>query len=121
MAVSLDTPSFALLNGALCKLNRRGTVTKRHKPLGTAVVEFVVVGERILVREQAEGCLLGMPNLYCLDSNLFIIWLAELPAAENAYACIREIAEEQVRCLSTKGESLRLNLSDGKVCEVVTA
>lgn len=116
MAVSsLDTPSFALIDGKLCRLNRRGTVTKRHAPLGTAVAEFRVVGDRIYVREQADGFLLGMPNLYCLDLNLFITWLAELPAPDDAYDSIASAEADHLTCRSVAGLSCRVNTSDGKV------
>lgn len=115
MAVSLDTPSFALIDGCLCRLNRRGTVTKRHVPLGTAVAEFRVVGGHIYVREQADGFLMGMPNLYCLDLNLFITWLAELPAPDDAYDSIASADATHLTCRTVNGASCKVNPTDGKV------
>lgn len=116
MAVSsLDSPSFALIEGSLCKLNRRGTVTKRHAPLGSAVVEFHVFGDRIFVREQPEGFLNGMPNLYCLDLNLFIVWLAELPSPDAPFEAITSIDARSLRCTTVNGLSCEVSACDGKV------
>jgi len=115
MAVSLDTPSFALIEGALCKLNRRGGVTKRHLPLGSAVVEFRIHGDRLYVRESAEGFLFGMPNLYCLDLNLFISWLAELPTPDDPYDSIANADAHGLLCRTVSGLSCRVSAADGKV------
>lgn len=117
MAISLDSPSFALINGSLCKLNRRGTVVKRHAPLGGAIMEFHVHGGHIYVREDAGGFLAGMPNLYCLDENLFITWLAELPSPLDPYATILEISEEVLSCRTQSGAQHQLSLCDGRSCQ----
>jgi hypothetical protein len=114
MTISLDSPSFALINGSLCKLNRRGTVVKRHAPLGGAIMEFHVHSGHIYVREDAGGFLAGMPNLYCLDENLFITWLAELPSALDPYATIVEIGESVLSCRTQSGTQYQLSLIDGR-------
>lgn len=119
MAISLDTPSFALIEGKLCKLNRRGTVTKRHAPLGSAVVEFRILGDRIFVREQADGFLFGMPNLYCLDLNLFISWLSELPSPDDPFDSIADADEETLLCRTVNGNTCRVSSLDGKVLGLV--
>jgi len=114
MAISLDSPSFALINGSLCKLNRRGTVVKKHAPLGGTIMEFHVQAGRIYVREDAGGFLAGMPNLYCLDENLFITWLAELPSALDPFATILEITEQSLSCRTQSGTLYQLSLNDGR-------
>lgn len=114
MAVSLDSPSFALIDGSLCKLNRRGTIVKRHAPLGGVVAEFHVHQGRLYVREDADGFLAGMPNLYCLDENLFITWLAEMPSALDPYAAILGFVETGVRCQTREGIQVCLSFSSGR-------
>ena len=117
MAVSLETPCFALIDGALCKLNRRGGVLKRHTPLGSAVVEFRLHGDQLFVREEARGFLLGMPNLYCLDLNLFISWLAELPGPGDPFEAIEESDSLSLLCRTVGGITCRISTTDGKVLE----
>jgi len=119
MAISLDSPSFALINGSLCKLNRRGTVVKRHAPLGGTIMEFHVQGGRVYVREDAGGFLAGMPNLYSLDENLFITWLAELPSPLDPFASIMEIGENVLHCRTQSGLHYQLSLANGRSQQVI--
>jgi len=119
MAISLDSPSFALINGSLCKLNRRGTVVKRHAPLGGTIMEFHVQGGRLYVREDAGGFLAGMPNLYCLDENLFITWLAELPSPLDPFATILEIGDSVLHCRTQSGAQYQLSLANGRSQQVI--
>jgi len=38
-----DSNSLAIIDGALCRMNRKGRAVVRHAPIGTAVVQFLVV------------------------------------------------------------------------------
>lgn len=113
MAFSLDTPSYALIEGMLCRLNRKGSVVRRHLPMGLAVEEFLVHEDRIFVRESAEGVLLGMTNLYCLDTDLRMIWLAEAPGGDDAYAGPLELDGAALTSPTRSGRRLTLSLETG--------
>ena len=113
MSFSLDTPSYALIEGVLCKLNRKGSVVRRHSPMGLAVEEFLVHEDRILVRESADGVLLGMTNLYCLDTDLRLIWLADTPGGDDVYAGPLELSGTVLACPTRSGRRLTLSLDTG--------
>ncbi|MFA5263250.1 MAG: hypothetical protein WC378_05445 [Opitutaceae bacterium] len=118
MAVTEDTPSFAIIEGTLCKLNRRGTVVKQRAPLGTAIAEFIVHQSRLFVRENDYGFLLGMPNLYSLDDMLHMLWLAELPSPTDAFAGPLAIDGNILACPSREGKRFRIDLDSGKALDV---
>lgn len=109
-----DSPSFAIIEGSLCLLNRRGTVTRRHAPLGRAVEQFIVDGDRLYVRENPDGVLAGMANLYCLDDRLQLLWLADLPdPADGVVGDLR--VDGGVLLGSTRGgRAIRLSPSTGR-------
>ena len=109
----LEQPSYALIAGELCRLNRRGSATKRHKPLGVRVAEFLIHEGRIFVREDAGDFLVGMPHLYCLDQNLFITWLAELPPDGETYTQMRGVADGCLLCQGSSGRLLAVNGENG--------
>ena len=113
MAFTLDTPSYALIDGVLCKLNRKCAVVRRHAPMGLLVEEFLVHEDRILVRESGDGVLLGMTNLYCLDADLRLRWLAESLAGGDVYAGPLSMAQGHVCCPTRLGKSCELALEDG--------
>jgi len=49
-----DPNSLAIIDGALCRMNRKGRAVTRHEPIGTAVVQFLASSEgRLVVREHA--------------------------------------------------------------------
>ena len=115
MALSLDIPSFAIIEGNLCRLNRRGTVTKRLHPLGGSVAEFHLLGTDMIVREEASGFLAGMPNLYCINEGLRIVWLAELPSAQESYSTVLGVDPERIVCRSSSGHDHHLDPKTGKL------
>lgn len=115
MAAPEDIPSFAIIDGNLCKLNRRGTVVRRHTPMGNGIAEFIVAEGRLFVRETDAGCLLGIPNLYCLDEDLKMAWLAELPEASDAFIGALLIEGSRLSCDSRAGRHCSLDITTGKL------
>jgi len=111
-----DSNSLAIIDGALCRLNRKGRAVVRHAPIGTAVVQFLVAGEgRLIVREHTFGVMPGFANLYCLDQDLRLIWFAELPEETDLYA--GPVTEEggALVCASAAGVAYRLDAATGKI------
>jgi hypothetical protein len=79
--------SIAVIDGSLCQLSREGIHTAAHSPLATAVVEFCRGAHCYYVREHPHGLLPGIPNLYCLDRELRLQWLAEWPLTDDPGSC----------------------------------
>lgn len=117
---SPDTPSFAIIDGSLCRLSRRGTVTKRHAPLGLAIEQFIVDEGRVYVREKPEGLLEGIPSVYCLDDRLQLVWLAS--QIDPREAIVGEITLERgiVSGETRAGHRLKLAADSGKPFAVQT-
>ena len=111
-----DSNSLAIIDGALCRMNRKGRAVVRHAPIGTAVVQFLAASEgRLMVREHTFGFLQGFSNLYCLDGALRLIWFAELPSETDLYAgAVVEEAGKLV-CTSAAGVGCRLDPASGKI------
>ena len=117
-----DSNSLAIIDGALCRMNRKGRAVTRHEPVGTAVVQFLATSEgRLVVREHAFGFLQGFSNLYCLDRALRLIWFAELPSETDLY--VGAVAEEAgaLVCASSAGVACRLDPGTGKILSSVGA
>jgi outer membrane protein assembly factor BamB len=111
-----DSNSLAIIDGALCRMNRKGRAVVRHEPIGTAVVQFLAAGEgRLIVREHTFGILPGFSNLYCLDSALRLIWFADLPAETDLYAGPVMVESGMLVCASTAGVVCRLDPATGKI------
>ena len=111
-----DSNSLAIIEGALCRMNRKGRAVVRHAPIGTAVVQFLAASEgRLIVREHTFGFLPGFSNLYCLDSALRLIWFAELPSGTDLYA--GPVTEEAgvLACTSAAGVACRLDPANGEI------
>jgi hypothetical protein len=114
MATLPDTPSFAIIDGTLCKLDRHGTVMQRMPPLGgSPVAEFHRLGTDVIVREQVGGVLAGISNLYRIREDFGLDWLAQLPSPRAAYAAILEVGARHILCRSTSGGDVRLDPRDG--------
>jgi hypothetical protein len=111
-----DSNSLAIIDGALCRMNRKGRAVTRHEPIGTAVVQFLATSEgRLIVRELAFGFLQGFSNLYCLDCTLRLIWFAEVPSETDLYAeAVTEEAGTLV-CTSAAGVACRLDPATGRI------
>ncbi|HNW41298.1 MAG TPA: hypothetical protein PKN08_05290 [Opitutaceae bacterium] len=109
------TDSLAIIDGALCRLNRRGKVARRHAPLGSAIVEFRPLADgRLLVRERPADMLPGFANLYCLDADLRQVWLAEPPADGALFTEPMSLDAGSATCGTTSGHTLRLDLASGR-------
>lgn len=108
--------SLAIIEGVLCRLNRKGRATARYFPVGTAIVEFVVLADgAVLVRELAYGFLPGLSNLYCLDAKLRLLWLAEQPADTELYEAFGEVTEGRVACTTQSGLTVLLDPANGRL------
>ena len=111
-----DEPdALAIIDGSLCRMDRRGGVAKRHEPIGTAVVEFLALGNRLIVRERVFGFLPGFANLYCLDRALHLLWIAELPPESDLFAGPLGTDGDSPVCATIAGVVCRLNASSGRI------
>jgi outer membrane protein assembly factor BamB len=116
--LSMNSEALAVIDGTLCQLTREGNRAAGHAPLATAIVEFRKGAMCYYVREHPFGLLPGLPNLYCLDADFRLRWLAEWPEA-NA-PCVAIVGEEgnQLVALSANGNVIRLDASTGRLVEV---
>jgi hypothetical protein len=112
------TPALAVIDGALCQLNREGARTAGYQPLATAVVEFRHAPLRVIVREHPYGLLPGIPNLYCLDGDLRLQWMAEWPEAAGPCTRILEDNEDVLIAESALGAVVRLDAHNGRLIAV---
>jgi hypothetical protein len=112
-------PAFAVIDGNLCRLRRTGTVAATHAPLSTAVLEFRHGPMRVYVREHPLGLLPGVPNLYCLDVDFRLLWLAEWPLADDPCGRIVEEAGDMLVVESVGNAVVRLDAATGRLlsCE----
>lgn len=109
------TPAFAVLDGKLCRLARNGSINAAHLPLATAVIEFSPGPLRLYVRESPYGLLPGVPNLYCLDLDFRMLWLAEWPLPLDPCGRIVEEVDDALTVESVSGAVVRLESSTGRV------
>ena len=121
MAVTLLTNprASAIIDGTLCQINRFGTRFVACAPLGSAMVEFRRGPLQFYVREHPFGLLPGMANLYCLDADLRLRWMADWPYADDHCA---EIIGEEGNVLiarSMAGKVVGLDVFNGRLigCE----
>jgi len=108
--------SLVLIEGALCRMNRKGRAVVRRTPVGTAIVQFLVTtGGALVLREEAAGFLPGFSNLYCLDAEMRLLWFAELPGPEDFFAEPVREAEGVFACTSISGVECRLDPATGRI------
>ena len=114
-------PALAVIDGTLCLLTREGARTSGYAPLATAVVEFRQGPFRVYVREHPYGLLPGISNLYCLDGNFRLQWMAEWP--DPADPCARIVAEDGDTLVveSMSGALVRLDAHTGRLLGVAQA
>jgi hypothetical protein len=107
-----------VIDGALCVLTREGARSAWHAPLATAIVEFHHGPLRVYVREHPYGLLPGLPNLYCLDGDFRLQWMAEWP--DPADPCARIVGDEGESLLveSASGALVRLDAMTGRLLGV---
>jgi hypothetical protein len=116
--VKPEPPAFAIVDGALCIVSRRGIRALWHAPLATAVVEFRRGALRWYVREHPFGLLPGLGNLYCLDGALRLLWMADWPEGEGP--CVGIVGEENgtLLALAESGAAVRLDAANGRLRSV---
>ena len=112
---------IAVIDGALCQLTREGAHAATHAPLATAVVEFCRGDRCYYVREHPHGLLPGIPNLYCLDRELRLQWLAEWPLADDPCTAIADLDGEVLTAVSARGARVRVEATSGRLLGVTAA
>jgi hypothetical protein len=114
-------PALAVIDGSLCLLTREGARAAGYAPLATAVVEFRHGPLRVYVREHPYGLLPGISNLYCLDGDLRLQWLAEWH--DPADPCAKIIAEDgdSLVAEAMSGALIRLDAHTGRLLAVAQA
>jgi hypothetical protein len=119
--VTTPPPALAVIDGTLCLLTREGAHARGYQPLATAVVEFQHGPFRVYVREHPYGLLPGIPNLYCLDGDFRLQWMAEWPDASDP--CTRIVREDGDTLLveSMSGALIRLDAHTGRLRGVTQA
>ncbi len=108
-------PAIAVIDGSLCRLSRTGTIIATHAPLATAVLEFCPGAMRLFVREHPYGLLPGVPNLYSLDADFRLQWLAEWPLADDPCAKIVSVGDDVLVAESAAGISVELDATTGRL------
>jgi hypothetical protein len=69
------------------------------------------------VREHPHGLLPGIPNLYCLDRELRLQWLAEWPLADDPCAAIAQVEDEVLTVVSSRGVRVRVDANTGRLLD----
>jgi len=113
----MTTPlqGFAVIDGSLCAFGPFGDRMPWHAPLATAVAEFRRGPFCTYVREQPFGLLSGLPNLYCLDGDGRLQWMAEWPAADDPCAAIVGESEGALVVRSESGAVVQLDAAKGRL------
>jgi len=107
--------SLAVIDGALCRVNRKGRIVTHHPPVGSAIVQFLSTAQgSVIVRELGDGFLPGLTNLYCLDAALNLLWFADQPSGADFYADLGREEEGCLVCTSTAGIECRIDLAGGR-------
>lgn len=115
----IELPSaLAVIDGTLSELTRNGALTRCIAPLATAVVEFRQGPLCVYVREHPYGLLPGISNLYCLDGDLKLQWLAEWPDPADPCVQIVEVADESLIAESASGALIHLDRHTGRLQRV---
>ena len=114
-----ELPSaLAVIDGTLSQLTRNGVRSRHHVPLATAVVEFRQGPLCVYVREHPYGLLPGIANVYCLDADLRLQWLAEWPDSVGPCTQILEVTAEKFVAASANGSVVTLDAHTGRLHRV---
>ena len=73
----------------------------------------------VYVREISHGLLPGFANLYCLDGNLGLMWMAEWPESYGPCTRIVDISGDTLIAESASGATVRLDAHSGRLSQVV--
>jgi hypothetical protein len=116
--VNSASPALAVIDGALCQLTRDGGRAAGHPPIASAVVEFRQGSLCYFVREHPYGLLPGLPNLYCLDADFRLQWMADWP--DPADPCVAIVGEEggDLVAQAASGARVRLDAISGRLRSV---
>lgn len=114
-------PAIAVIDGALCQLTRRGVYKAVHAPLATAVVEFRPGPLCYYVREHPLGLLPGLANLYCVDADLHLLWMAEWPSTDDPCVALDDVRDGELLATAASGAQVRLDAATGRLLGVETA
>jgi hypothetical protein len=106
---------LAVIDGTLCHLTRQGAPAGRYVPLATAVVEFRRGPMCIYVREHPHGFLPGISNLYSLDGNLRLLWIADWPNPDDPCTRILDVADSTLVAEAASGTIVRLDAHTGQL------
>lgn len=107
--------ALAVIDGALCHVDRAGDRALCHAPLATAVVEFRHGPMRTYVREHPYGLLPGIANLYCLDGANRLQWMAEWPVMDDPCAAIVDESNDRLVVRSLSGARVELDAVTGRL------
>lgn len=104
-----------MVDGSLCQFARDGALTGSRAPLATAILEFRRGPMCVFVLESPHGLLPGIPNLYCLDGDLRLQWMAEW--RESCGPCIRivDATDDTLTAESASGVMVRLDTHTGRI------
>lgn len=117
-AVTAPYPVLAVIDGTLSHLTRDGASVATLSPLATAVIEFQRGDLCIYVREHPFGLLPGIPNLYCVDTTLRLLWMAEWPNPADPCARILGVKDETLLTETMSGTIVELDAYNGRLLAV---
>lgn len=80
-------------------------------------MEFCHGPMRLYVREHPYGLLPGVPNVYCLDPNFRMLWLAEWPLVTDPCGKLVEETADVLTVQSVAGVTVRLDAATGRVID----
>lgn len=112
----MDDYRFELQDDVVCKLmESTGSVIARHTALCTRVVQLMPVARWLIVLEDYYRFPLGQSNMYCIDHDLHMVWVAELPSADDTY--VNQIFErgDVLQCGSWNGYMCELDPASGRI------
>ena len=115
--MTTSTPAIAVIDGNLCRLSRHGAIVATHGPLSTAILEFRVGPMRVYVREHPLGLLPGLPNVYCLDGDFRLQWLAAWPFIDDPCARLIDDTEQALIVETASGLVVHLDIANGAVLQ----
>ena len=110
------TGEIEIVDGHLVRLDpaSREAITT-HEPLATQVVQYVPMADRVIVREAYYRFPRGESNVYCLDSDLRLLWKAELPRTSDVYSGPIILTRGVLACSSWEGYTCILDPATGRI------
>jgi hypothetical protein len=106
---------FELRDGALCVVDTSGEVTHRHHPIGARIVQLLPLVGNVVVREDYDRFPRGRSNVYCLDSELRLLWSAETLSPNDVYPNQVTEANGCLVCFSWEGARCTIDPATGRI------